>query len=233
MSVTAHHWCVIDPEKFKNFVMVVKENVDDLINLMDNIAAVNRAIKIDIRALGWHPIFDRVKAEIDTSKLRLIRDVCKVDYPEYAQATEEALAYIEREWKDNYEEIREKGCQASEGSEIPGSAARLAMQAAYVQGLQGSISTHTPTPKKEKGRNIFGFLRTKNWRRNSEEIVPRAKSADETATRSQSVAEGTSDDGFAVLQPTRSKSISVIPMGSGTSKNGPEVIAEDDPTKPS
>ena len=229
MSVTANHWCVIDPEKFKNFVVVVKENVDDLINLMDNVAAVDRAVKSDIRALGWHPIFDRVKATSDTSKLRLIRDACKVDYPEYVQATEGALAYIEREWKDNYEEIREKGRQASEGSEIPGSTARFAMQAAYVQALHGSILTHPPSSKKEKGRNIFGFLKTKSWRRNSEEIVPRAKSEDETATRSQSIAVGTSDDSFDVLEPTRSKSISVIPMRSGTSDNGPETIAEDDP----
>ena len=223
MSVTASHWSVIDPEKFKNFVALVKENVDDLINLMDNVAAVDRAVKSDIRALGWHPIFDHVKAASDTSKLRLIRDACKVDYPEYAQATEGALAYIEREWKDNYEEIRERG------SEIPGSAARFAMQSAYAQALHDSVLAHPPSPKKEKGRNIFGFLRTKSWRRNSEEMVPRAKSADATAMKPQSVAAGTSDDGFTVQEHTRSKSISVIPMRSSTSDNGPETAAEDDP----
>lgn len=229
MSITASHWSVIDPEKFKNFVALVKENVDGLINLMDNVAAVDRAVKSDIRALGWHPIFDRVKAASDSSKLRLIRDACKVDYPEYAQATEGALAYIEREWKDNYEEIREKGRQASEGSEIPGSAARIAMQAAYVQALQSPTLAQSPPPKKEKGRNIFGFLRTKSRRWDSEEIVPRAKSADETATRSQSVAVGTNDGRHTVLKPTRSKSISVIPMSASTSNNGPEIIAEEDP----
>ena len=226
MSVTANHWSVVDAEKFKNFVVLVRENVDDLINLMDNVAAVDRAVKSDIRALGWHPVFDRAKAVADTSKLRLIKDASKDDYPEYVKATEGALAYIQREWRDNYEEIREKGRQASEGSEIPGAAARLAMQAAYVQALQGAMSTHPPPSEQKKRPNVFGFLKTKSWRRNSEDKDPKGKSADETA-RSKSFAVGANDNGFGALEPTRSKSISVIPMKSNAGDNKPETIVED------
>jgi hypothetical protein len=228
MSVTANHWSVIDPEKFKTFVRLVKDNVDELIKLMDNGAAVDRAVKSDIRALGWHPIFDRVRAATDTSKLRMIRDACKDDYPEYSKATEGALAYIEREWKDNYEDVRDKGRAAAEGSEIPGAAARLAIQAAYMRDMANAGGTPPQSPNKEKRPSIFGFLRSKSWRRKSEEIVPRAKSADETAMRSKSVAEGSTGEGMAPLGPMRSKSISVIPYRPATGENQPQTIPEDE-----
>lgn len=228
MSVIANHWSVIDPEKFKSFVQLVIDNVDEVIRLMDNAAAVDRAVKSDIRALGWHPIFDRVRAATDTSKLRMIRDACKDDYPEYSKATEGALAYIEREWKDNYEDVRDKGRAVAEGSEIPGAAARLAIQAAYKRDLANAGGTPPQSPKKEKRPSIFGFLRSKSWRRKSEEIVPRAKSADETTMRSQSVAEGSSGEDMAPLAPTRSKSISVIPYRPATGENQPQTIPEDE-----
>lgn len=228
MSVTANHWLVIDPEKFKSFVQLVTENVDELIKLMDNSAAVDRSVKSDIRALGWHPIFDRVRAATDTSKLRMIRDACKDDYPEYSKVTEGALAYIEREWKDNYEEVREHGRSAAEGSEIPGAAARMAIQAAYKRSMAAAGGTSPQSPKKEKRPSIFGFFRSKSFRRKSEEIVPRAKSADETAARSQSISGTPSgEDGIAPLAPMRSKSISVIPYHPAR-ENQPQTIPEDD-----
>lgn len=231
MSVTANHWSVLDAEKFKAFVQLVKDNVEELIKLMDNKAAVDRAVKSDIRALGWHPIFDRVRAATDTSKLRMIRDACKDDYPEYSKATEGALAYIDREWKDNYEEVREKGRAAAEGSEIPGAAARLAIQAAYQRDLSNAGGTSPQSPKKGDRRpSIFGFLRSKSWRRKSEDDIPRSHSADETA-RSQSVAStgSTGNEGLAGLAPMRSKSISVIPYHPKTTDGQPQTIPEDDP----
>jgi len=228
MSVTANHWAVTDPEKFKTFVSLIKENVDELIRLFENEAAVDRSVKSDIRALGWHPIFDRVRAAMDTSKLRLIRDACKDEYPEYSGATEKALAYIEREWKDNYEEIREKGRAAAKGTEIPGATARYAIQAAYMRDLVLAGGNKPHSPDKEKRPNIFGLFRTKSWGRKSDETVPRAKSADETALRSQSVSDAPEDDAFASLQPSRSKSISVIPYTSLRKDDQPQTIPEGD-----
>ena len=228
MSVMANHWSITDPEKFKTFVALVKDNVDEIIKLFDNEAAVDRSVKSDIRALGWHPVFDRVRAATDTSKLRMIRDACKEQYPDYSHTTEKALAYIEREWKDNYDEIREKGRAATLGTEVPGAAARYAMQAAYMRDLVIAGGNKPHSPDKEKRHGLFDLFRSKSWGRKSDEMVPRAKSADDTAVRSHSVSDASNDDGIAPLQPTRSKSISVIPYSSLKKEDQPQTIPEGD-----
>jgi len=102
MSITSMHWTVTDNAKFANFVKMCKENIDSLIALMGNGDHVDRAMKHDIRALGWHPVFEKSKASRDMSSLRLIRDACKDEYPEYSATTEGALKYLEGEWAESY-----------------------------------------------------------------------------------------------------------------------------------
>jgi Prion-inhibition and propagation len=220
MSVTAHHWSIVDCEKFKTFIGLVRDNVDSLIQMMGNEANVDRAVKHDIRALGWHPIFDKVKAAGDMSKLRLIREACEKQYPEYAAVTEGALDYINREWKDSYQDAMEARTAGgvstfNRGSEIPGAAARLAQKAAKAE-----------SPKGERRPSLFNVLR-RSWRKSSKdesagrslsasEMSPeqRSKSADDTANRSMSVstASGQGQMLSPPLTPERSKSISYIPM---------------------
>jgi len=103
MSIASMHWTVTNNEKFANFVKMCKENIDSLIALMGNGDHVSRAMKHDIRALGWHPVFDKSKASRDMSSLRLIRDACKDEYPDYSTTTEGALKYLEGEWAESYE----------------------------------------------------------------------------------------------------------------------------------
>ena len=69
--------------------------------MMDVKERVDRAMRMDIRALGWHLTADRSRIALDVSKLRMIAECCKDEYPEYIGATQQALANIERERKEN------------------------------------------------------------------------------------------------------------------------------------
>jgi hypothetical protein len=213
MSVTANHWYVHDVEKFKAFIKLVRDNVDLLIKMMGNEENVDRAVKHDIRALGWHPIFEKLKASSDSAKLRLIREACKDDYPEYSAVTDGALAYIDREWIENIEDVRKGGGGSmnplTESPAIP--AIRL---------------IEKDTSPKERRPSLFNVFK-KSWRKGSKDLtaagrsgsiaVPpmdpqRSKSADDAGVRSMSVVAPSGPTLSPPLTPERSKSIGHVPM---------------------
>jgi hypothetical protein len=98
------HWIIVDNAKFPALIDKLRVHIDALIDSTGVERNVNLAMKRDIRALGWHPLFDRIKAASDGSKLQLIKEVCRAEYPEYAAATKEPLAYLGKEWQDSYQE---------------------------------------------------------------------------------------------------------------------------------
>lgn len=51
--MTTQHWIVHDVAKFNDFVRTVR--VDGLIALMGVKEQVDRGMKTDIKAFGWHP----------------------------------------------------------------------------------------------------------------------------------------------------------------------------------
>ena len=100
-SLTTTTWNIADHSKFHNFITLTQEKVQFLITLMDAKEQVDRAIRMDIKALGWHLSVDRTRMASDISKLRLITEACQEEYPEYLGATQQALDNIDRERREN------------------------------------------------------------------------------------------------------------------------------------
>jgi hypothetical protein len=98
------HWFIADDAKFPALIAKLQAEIDALIGRTGVERNVDLAMRRDIRALGWHPLFDRVKAASDGSKLQLIKEVCATDYPVYAAATREPLVYLAKEWHDSNQE---------------------------------------------------------------------------------------------------------------------------------
>lgn len=217
MSVTAHHWMLSEIDKFPVFIDLVRHNVNELINLFGNTTAIDRAVKSDIKALGWHPVFDTWRASTDSTKLRLIKDACAESYPDYAAETAVALSSIERESADAYEERRNKDGRKDSigyedhdnGSEIPGVAAKMAQQAAEAK---------TSRPAHEKRPSFFDIFKRKSHKK-----VPTSDATSRpAAARSQSYAQPsgkhlTPPDS---PEPERSKSIGHIGMTHGIDSVG-------------
>jgi len=180
--------------------------VDFLVSLMGIQDKVDRALALDIKALGWHPIFDKARASADMSKLRLIKEACEVDYPTYAAATQHALDYLDKEWKDSYQEAIERGTYSNhdQGSEIPGAASKLLA-------LQAKLAKEAQTAPHSKTPSLFGLLKPKSWRKGSKTNiqVPTTPTKEEPDKgRSQSYAQP-SDLLTPPMSPERSKSIAV------------------------
>lgn len=204
MSVS--HWILQDVEKFNNYLALIKAKVDFLTGLMAVEDKVNRAVRHDIRILGWHPVFGKTKAFADMTKLRLIKEASAHDYPSYLVAIQEALDSVDQEWKDAYEEAME-GRDGT--SEIPGVAAYMIAQS------QASPAPHTkPASKSSSPRpsspGFFNMLRPKAWRKGSKDIshdIP-----EPVRSMSHTPVSATAPETFSLAPDTaqaRSKSIAV------------------------
>ncbi|KAM3420732.1 hypothetical protein BST61_g3982 [Cercospora zeina] len=99
-SLTYTPWMLADVAKFGHFIDLTSEKVDSLINLLDVKEKVDRAMRMDIRVFGWHIVPDRMRTAQDISKLRMLQEICKNDYPEYLVATQQALDNISREARE-------------------------------------------------------------------------------------------------------------------------------------
>jgi hypothetical protein len=100
MSMTTNHWTVKDTTKFDEFVKTVRVEVDALIDLFGVNEQVDRGIRSDIRCMAWHPELTGPVVQQDWEKLRLIREACEVDYPQYIEVADTALEYINEELRE-------------------------------------------------------------------------------------------------------------------------------------
>ncbi|KAK3071335.1 hypothetical protein LTR53_008803 [Teratosphaeriaceae sp. CCFEE 6253] len=100
-SMIQTSWTIADQTRFYYYLQLTKEKLDFLIELMGVKDRVDRSMRMDIKALGWHLTADRRRIAQDVSKLRLLQAVCKEDYPEYVEATQIALDNITREAHEN------------------------------------------------------------------------------------------------------------------------------------
>lgn len=100
-SITQNNWVIADFAKFNGFIKLAQEKVDFLVNMTDVKERIDRAMRMDIKALGWHLSADRARIAMDVSKLRLIQEASRNEYPEYLDATQHALDNIERERREN------------------------------------------------------------------------------------------------------------------------------------
>lgn len=216
MSITISHWVIKNTDKFQTFLSMIREKVDFLIELLGVAEKVDRALVLDIKALAWHPIFDRGRAAADISKLRLIKWACETDYPTYAAATTGALEYLDKEWKDSTQEARD----ARRGSEIPGAAAKMMAQAKKAS-----------SPQKETRPSLFGMLKPKSWRKGSKANILHVGTEVPEKGRSMSYAPPT-DLLTPPLSPERSKSVSVVPTAELQAASEVPAAAPVEPEKP-
>jgi hypothetical protein len=100
-SIVMQNWTIVDRGKFASFIRLTQEKIDFLVDSMAVGDRVDRARRVDIRNFGWHLTADRARIAQDVSKLRLIQDACKDDYPQYIIATQQALDNISRENREN------------------------------------------------------------------------------------------------------------------------------------
>jgi hypothetical protein len=100
-SIVMQSWTISDRGKFASFIRLTQEKIDFLVDSMAVGDRVDRAMRMDIRNFGWHLTADRARIAQDVSKLRLIQDACKDDYPQYIIATQQALDNISRENREN------------------------------------------------------------------------------------------------------------------------------------
>src|ERR1700761_5190186 len=61
-KITGLHWLITDTKKILPFVSEIRALVDSLVSLLDVESRISQALKSDIRALAWHPVFVRHKA---------------------------------------------------------------------------------------------------------------------------------------------------------------------------
>ena len=199
MSITISHWMIEDVQKFQVFLDLIKQKIDFLACFMGVDQKVHTALKYDIKALGWHPVFDKMKASTDMSKLRLIQQACAEDYPEYAGAAGVALEYLNKEYKDNYQELRDG---AATSTEIPGAAQ-------YMLAQSRQLSAAYEKKSKPKSPGFLSRMRPKSWRKNSKDL---SNGSDASKGRSMSYAPGMSDTPLTPPESPdreRSKSIAV------------------------
>lgn len=197
MSITISHWVIQDIEKFKSYLALITEKVDFLVGFMGVEQKVHTALKYDIKALGWHPVFDKMKASNDMSKLRLIQHACADDYPDYVVAAGVALEYLNKEYKDNYQELREG---AVTSTEIPGAAQ-------YMLAQSRQLAAAYEKKNKPKSPTFLQRVRPKSWRKSSKDL---SVDTEDVKGRSLSYAPTTSDTPLTPpMTPERSKSIAV------------------------
>jgi Prion-inhibition and propagation len=103
-TISGLHWLITDTKKVLPFVSEIRALIDSLISQFELESRVSHAVKSDIRGLAWHPVFERIKATADGSKLQLIKESCAEWYPEFSEAAHGALTYLNKEWNDSYEE---------------------------------------------------------------------------------------------------------------------------------
>lgn len=147
MSMTTNHWTVKNSDRFIQFVKTVRTEVDALIELCGVKEQVDRGTRSDIRCMAWHPDLTGPVVKQDWEKLRLIREACEIDYPEYVEVVDTALQYINEELKESSLAARRASYNLGE----PGGAAGARRKSDY------DIRTaplETPAPAKAATKSV-------------------------------------------------------------------------------
>jgi predicted component of type VI protein secretion system len=241
LSMTTSHWTIKDTARFNEYVKVVRTEVDALIDLMGVKEQVDRGTRSDLKSMGWHPDLTGPMVRHDWEKLRLIREACEVDYPEYIEVIDKALQYISEEIKESSLAQHRAGLGLTETHT---SAAGARRKSDYdIRSAPAPATATKPTPPaqkthiqlaaeralnpnggKEKRPGWLKGFKFKSWSKGSKQAaekqrsnsVPDASTLD--AQRSLSVGEAprTSEESNQ-LQTVRSKSLSAVPTNDSQS----------------
>jgi predicted component of type VI protein secretion system len=237
LSMTTSHWTIKDTARFNEYVKVVRTEVDALIDLMSVKEQVDRGTRSDLKSMGWHPDLTGPMVRHDWEKLRLIREACEVDYPEYIEVIDKALQYISEEIKESslaqhraglgLTETHTSAAGARRKSDYDIRSAPAPATATATKPTPPAQKTHiqlaaeralNPNTGKEKRPGWLKGFKFKSWSKGSKQAaekqrsnsVPDASTLD--AQRSLSVGEAprTSEESNQ-LQTVRSKSLSAVP----------------------
>ncbi|USP79803.1 hypothetical protein yc1106_07077 [Curvularia clavata] len=239
LSMTTSHWQVKDTTRFNEYVKVVRTEVDALIDLMGVKEQVDRGIRSDLKSMGWHPDLSGPVVRQDWEKLRLIREACEVDYPEYLEVIDKALQYISQELKETslahhraelglgQPSIENPGRRKSDQQTrstptAPKAPASITHKPEGKSHLQlAAERALNPNAGKEKRPSWLSAFKFKSWKSSKNQqstlekqrsnSLPHASTVD--PQRSLSATE-TSDhiiDDLSPLQAVRSKSVGAIP----------------------
>ncbi|KAF2178610.1 hypothetical protein K469DRAFT_718151 [Zopfia rhizophila CBS 207.26] len=203
MSMTMQHWTVRDVGKFDAFVKTIRLEVDGLIALMGVKEQVDRGMKTDIRAMGWHPDLSGPIVRQDWEKLKLIREACVDDYPEYVDVTDTALKYIG-------EELRGTSLAGLRAAYEPAKPTWRKSEDERKEKADGTKSV-----EKEKRPGFLLHFRFKSWGKSQKGSRDRSKSIAGVSTDDQDPQRSLSEDipksDSNALEPVRSKSLSALP----------------------
>jgi hypothetical protein len=251
MSVTTSHWTVRDTTRFNEYVRVVRTEVDALIDLMGVKEQVDRGTKSDLKSMGWHPDLTGPMVRQDWEKLRLIREACEVDYPEYIEVIDKALQYISEEIKESSLAQHRAGLGLSETPTSAASARRKSDNDTRSAPPSAPPSASAPAPRpagstqkthiqlaaeralnpsagKEKRPGFFKSFSFKSWSKGGKHAQEKERSnsvpdaAILDAQRSLSVGEAARrSEDSNQLRTARSKSLSAV---SNSSQSPPPSI---------
>jgi hypothetical protein len=96
-SMTSQQWTLQNVSRFDEYVRTIRNEIDGLVAHLGLKEQIDRGMRTDIRAMGWHPELSGPLVRHDWEKLKLIREACALDYPEYIDAADTALNYISEE----------------------------------------------------------------------------------------------------------------------------------------
>ncbi|KAF2836059.1 hypothetical protein M501DRAFT_997286 [Patellaria atrata CBS 101060] len=200
-SITMQRWTINDQAKFAGYIKKIEENVTQLVELMGVGEKVERAMKLDIKAIGWHPSIQRIHAAKEISKLKLLHEVTVTEFPAYEPAVQEALDNLNDKWKGS-------GAYEMTPPASPGLPQGMKLSTDPKPKLTSRPSS-PPDADKEKRPSIFSFFKSKSSDRTSpkKSIVAALAEVDTPRSKSESHHPRSSKSKLEV-EPQRSKSLS-------------------------
>ncbi|THY34359.1 hypothetical protein D6D01_01961 [Aureobasidium pullulans] len=197
-------WQIMDVAKATGLCALIREKVDYLVQLMDTQTRVDKAMRYDVRAMGWHPSEDMNATIRDTLKLSLLVEASETLYPEYSTAAQEAMDNVTDQWKGSH---GYDAMMSDHHNPIIHKTASHTMLAQPLPRAQGSIKPTISPPKTPKKGKLLGALRPKLTRLFSGKSMDRLSpaAADPSRSRSESGPSGGMDG--EALEPMRSKSL--------------------------
>jgi hypothetical protein len=238
MSMTTNHWTVKNSDRFSQYVKIVRTEVDALIELLGVKEQVDRGTRSDFRCMAWHPDLTGPIVRHDWEKLRLIREACADDYPEYVEVCDNALQYINEELKETSLAQRRASYNLTAPSHAAAGARRKSDYDIRTAPVEPAAQAQTPTKSnekthlqlsaeralepssgKEKRPGWLSAFKFKSWSKSAKNTnKQRSNSVPDASAETQrslslsgtTAAPRASEESNA-LEPVRSKSLSAIP----------------------
>jgi hypothetical protein len=203
MSMTSQQWTLQNVSRFDELVRTIRNEVDGLVAHLGLKDQIDRGMRTDIRAMGWHPELSGPLVRHDWEKLKLIREACALDYPEYIDAADTALNYISEESRGTAFANMRTAHSTETSSTLQSKTEpneRQTNETKEDKEKRPGLLSHFKFKDRSKGRNKNSSIQAKN--------IPGP--AQQTPPRAMSKSAGRTSDEFNTLKTMRSKSLSHV-----------------------